>query len=177
MAPGAQSPQRIGLIRAAMAGDQAAVLSLLAIVQPDIRRFARSQCRSPTDADDAAQEALWALYRRVGMLRVAEALSSWLFAVVRHACLRLAGSALYTTVVIEDLADDARLSHRPTTELRLDVAAGIGSLPRHYREIVVLRDLQELTIAEIAVALGLSREAVKGRLHRARGLLREYLTE
>jgi DNA-directed RNA polymerase specialized sigma24 family protein len=49
-------------------------------------------------------------------------------------------------------------------------------LPEHYRQIVLLRDVDELTIDEIAQSLSLSREAVKGRLHLARGLIREYLT-
>ena len=78
------------MIESAMAGDQQAVVNLLTIVQPDIRRFARAQCRTSSDVDDAVQEAMWLLYRRIGMLRVAAALSSWLFTVVRHACLRMA---------------------------------------------------------------------------------------
>jgi DNA-directed RNA polymerase specialized sigma24 family protein len=49
-------------------------------------------------------------------------------------------------------------------------------VPEHYRQIVLLRDVDELTIDEIAQSLSLSREAVKGRLHLARGLIREYLT-
>jgi RNA polymerase sigma-70 factor (ECF subfamily) len=40
----------------------------------------------------------------------------------------------------------------------------------------MMRDVEEMTIDEIAQVLSLSREAVKGRLHRARGLIREYLT-
>ena len=163
------------LVQAAMAGDQQAVVSLLTIVQPDVRRFARAQCRTSSDVDDAVQEALWLLYRRIGMLRVAGALSSWLYTVVRHACLRMASSAFHKTLAIEDYDNDLRFAVIPTADLRIDVAAAISSLPPHYREIIVLRDLQEMTIDEIGVALNLSREAVKGRLNRARGLLREYL--
>ena len=59
--------------------------------------------------------------------------------------------------------------------LRWDLAGAINSLPDHYRQIVVLRDIEELTIDEIAFAIDASREAVKARLHRARLLLREYL--
>ena len=163
------------IVESAMAGDQHAVLSLLTTVQPDIRRFARMQCRTSSDVDDAVQEALWLLYKRIGMLRVAGALSAWLFTVVRHACLRLARSAFHKSLVLEDYGNDLQFASVPTADLRIDVAAAISSLPPHYREIVILRDLQEMTIDEISVALGLSREAVKGRLHRARGLLREYL--
>jgi RNA polymerase sigma-70 factor (ECF subfamily) len=75
----------------------------------------------------------------------------------------------------EQIVDEARLVERPTPEVRMDIAEAIQSLPLQYREIVVLRDVQEFTIDEICDALGLTREAVKGRLHRARLLLREYL--
>ena len=163
------------MVQAAMAGDQQAVVSLLTIVQPDVRRFARAQCRTSSDVDDAVQEALWLLYRRIGMLRVAGALSSWLFTVVRHACLRLASSAFHKTLALDDYDNDLRFASVPTADLRIDVAAAISSLPPHYREIIVQRDLQEMTIDEIGAALNLSREAVKGRLNRARALLREYL--
>ena len=60
-------------------------------------------------------------------------------------------------------AIDKRFARTPTAELRLDVARGIESLPDAYREIVILRDLQELTIDEIAAKLSASRESVKAR--------------
>jgi RNA polymerase sigma factor (sigma-70 family) len=62
-------------------------------------------------------------------------------------------------------------------EWRHDVAAALESLPAHYREVVLLRDLEGLTIAEIADHLTLTSEAVKSRLHRARALAREYLSQ
>lgn len=63
-----------------------------------------------------------------------------------------------------------------TAALRLDLAAALQSLPAHYCAIVLLRDVEERTIDEIGAELGLTREAVKVRLHRARVLLREYLS-
>ena len=51
----------------------------------------------------------------------------------------------------------------------------LRSLPPHYRETIVLRDIEELTIDEIAAQLDTTRETVKARLHRARALVREYL--
>ena len=72
--------------------------------------------------------------------------------------------------------NSARLATVDDAELRLDLTNAIQSLPEHYRQIVLLRDVDDLTIDEIAQSLSLSREAVKGRLHRARGLIREYLT-
>lgn len=162
------------LTERAIAGDGQAILRLLDLVAPDVRTFARQQCRW-NDADDATQEALWLLYRRVGMLRVAASLPSWLYTVVRHQCLKLAMQAARSSSRERRWFAEARFAVVPSPELRLDVAAAIESLPVHYRAIVLLRDFEDLTIAEIGARLNLSRETVKGRMHRARSLLREYL--
>lgn len=166
----------VALTQAAMAGESAALVRLLAATQPDIHRFARRHCRTATDAEDAAQEALWLLSRHVTSLRAAAALPSWLFQVVRRACLRLAHQGFADYVEVDAMADDLRLAHLPAEALRLDVADALASLPMHYRQVVLLRDVQDMPIGEISVALGLSREAVKGRLHRGRALLREHLS-
>jgi RNA polymerase sigma-70 factor (ECF subfamily) len=63
----------------------------------------------------------------------------------------------------------------PQDELRLDLSRAIQSLPENHREVVLLRDIEEMTVDEIAATLNLTRESVKGRLRRARALLREYL--
>jgi len=76
------------LIEAARGGDADALVSLIAIAQPDIRRYAARNCRA-ADIDDAVQETLLLLYRRVGTLRAVTSFSAWLFAVARRACLRL----------------------------------------------------------------------------------------
>src|SRR5438105_15921273 len=76
------------LIVAARGGDADALVSLIAIAQPDIRRYAARNCRA-ADIDDAVQETLLLLYRRVGTLRAVTSFSAWLFAVARRACLRL----------------------------------------------------------------------------------------
>ena len=159
------------LVQAAVDGDQAATLRLLEVARPDIRRYARSTCRA-NDVDDAVQEALWLLYRRVGTLRVLSSLSAWLFAVVRRECLRLTRTL---ALAVEAPAEERDVLSQGDHALRLDLAAAIQSLPERYRVIVVMRDFEEWTVDEMACALGLTREAVKGRLHRARLLLREYL--
>ncbi len=159
------------MIRSAMDGDPAAIESLLAVAQPDIRRYARYYCLSQEDAEDAAQETLWQLYRRIGALRTVATLPAWLMAIARRECARLAGRWHH-----QPLLDDSAILSRHDVELRLDVAAAIESLPEHYRQIVVLRDIQSMTVDAICNELNLSREAVKGRLHRARVLMREYLS-
>jgi RNA polymerase sigma factor (sigma-70 family) len=167
--------ERDRLTLEAISGDRDALLQLLELVEPDIRRFARAHC-SASDAEDAAQEALWQLFRRVGMLRAASALPGWLFTTVRRECLRLARAAFRHQSSIEDF-DETRFLHQTPAELRLDVARAIDALPRHYREIIVLRDFQQMTVNEIGERLDLTREAVKGRLLRSRALLREHLLQ
>jgi RNA polymerase sigma-70 factor (ECF subfamily) len=162
------------LIAAAQAGDLDATVALLTVAQPDIRRYARLTCKAD-DVDDAVQDALWLIHRRIGTLRTLSAFSAWTFQVVKRECLRLARKLKGTQLPVETIEDDLRFSSRPAPELRLDLAAAIQSLPGHYRETIVLRDLDELTIGEIAARLGTTRETIKARLHRARALVREYL--
>lgn len=163
------------MLRAATDGDRAAIARLIEAVQPDVRRFARRTCRTSSDMEDAVQEALWLVSRRVGTLRAIGSLSAWLFTVVRRECLRLARRVLPGENLDDHL--DALVTQRPDTELRLDLAAALQSLPDHYRAVILLRDVEERTIDEIAGTLGLTREAVKARLHRARALVREYLVQ
>jgi RNA polymerase sigma-70 factor (ECF subfamily) len=78
---------------------------------------------------------------------------------------------------VEVLALEERVdfSSRRHDDLRADVVRGLESLPAGYREVVVMRDFEELTIGEMAARLSLTREATKSRLNRARALVREYL--
>ena len=168
---------RVGpeVVQAANLGDRNALAQLLAAAQPNIRRFAQRTCRTSSDVDDAVQEALWLLTRRIGTLRAVGALWAWLFVIVTRECLRLARRVL-PSASLDDQADRL-LAQRPDLDLRLDLAAALQSLPEHYRTVILLRDVEERTIDEIATALGLTREATKARLHRARGLVREYLLQ
>jgi RNA polymerase sigma-70 factor (ECF subfamily) len=68
-----------------------------------------------------------------------------------------------------------RVAYLAPEDLRIDLSRAIQSLPDHYREVILLRDIEELSIDEIARVLGLSRESVKARIHRARLMIREYL--
>jgi RNA polymerase sigma-70 factor (ECF subfamily) len=161
------------LVEAARRGDAEALVSLIVAAQPDVRRYAARNCRA-ADIDDAVQETLLLLYRRVGTLRAVTSFSAWLFAVARRACLRLlrlaAGSAEAPAADVE-----GRLALLAPEDIRIDLSRAIQSLPDHYREVILLRDIEELSIDEIAGVLGLTRESVKARIHRARLMIREYL--
>ena len=164
-----------GLVDAARCGDEKALLSLISAAQPDVRRYAARNCRA-ADIDDAVQETLLLLYRRLGTLRAVTSFSAWLFAVARRACLRLLRRS---TGMADASADEVemRLAHLAPEDVRIDLSRAIQSLPDHYREVILMRDIEELSIDEIAGVLGLTRESVKARIHRARLMIREYLIQ
>jgi hypothetical protein len=69
----------------------------------------------------------------------------------------------------------AYFARMPQDELRIDLVRGRESLPAPFREVILLRDMEQLTISEVADRLGITREACKSRIHRGRALMREYL--
>ncbi len=161
------------VLQAAHGGDPAALARLLALCQPDIRRYAQRNCLI-SDVDDAVQEVLLVLSRRLSSLKVLAAFSGWLFKVVRRECRRLGRRAFHYDPYDEERAEQWLASHDDPS-LRLQLVQALESLPRDYLQVVLLRDFEELSIGEIAVELGLSAAATKSRLHRARTLAREYL--
>jgi RNA polymerase sigma factor (sigma-70 family) len=165
--------QQEGLILAAQSGDTVALNQLLSACQTGARRYARRHCAAG-DVDDAVQEALLILSRKVRGLKAAAAFSGWLFTVVRRECQRLSRRMFGKDLSIEDLADE-QLAARSDEGLPLDLIAALESLPAHYLEVILLRDFVELTISEMAQKLGMQVPGVKSRLHRARELVREYL--
>ena len=171
MAPAAID--RTCLILAAQTGDPVAIEGLLAACQTDARRYARRHCQA-SDVDDAVQESLLVVARRVRGLQAAAAFSSWLFTVIRRECLRLQRAMFRHDPLDEDVVE-RQLAARSDDALRIDLANALESLPAHYREVVLLRDFEELTIDEIAERLGGPRGGVEGGLLRARMLVREYL--
>jgi RNA polymerase sigma factor (sigma-70 family) len=161
--------------RLAQAGDPTAIQNLLIRLQPDVRRYARKQCRSSSAIEDVVQEALLVVYRRIGQVRDLASLSGWIAKIVLRLCML---PALMFMRGIEDLTEienTARFARISTDELRIDLVRALESLSPHLREVILMRDLQEMTIGEIAHALKTTRAAVKARLHRARHLIREYL--
>jgi RNA polymerase sigma factor (sigma-70 family) len=160
-------------VLAARDGDLAALQRVLRASRQNLRRYAEYHCVI-NDAEDAVQESLIQASRRIGDLRVVESFSSWMFRIVKRECNRLKRGVRMLTgsAITEDIEPVARFE---PVELRHDVAAALRALPAHYREVILLRDLEGYAIEEIAAHLGLNREAAKSRLHRARVLAREYL--
>ena len=165
---------RVQLYALARSGDERALERLLKVARPDLERYARRHCESD-DVEEAVQDALWILYRRLGGLRSIAAFSGWLFQVVRRACLGLARRRK-RTVSIDDVPEvllcDGAASD---ADLRVRLSRIISSLPPAYREVLLLKDVQGLTAEEIAELLEVSLEAAKSRLHRGRAIVRAGL--
>ena len=163
------------MIIAAQQGDREAIQRLLVSCQFDMRRMARSECANPEDADDAVQETMVQVYRRIGTLRALASYSAWIYSIVRHECQRLVRHMRRRAELPDE--DAPIFARQSNYSLSIDLAAAIESLPHKYREAIILRDCEERSITEIAQSLDLTREAVKSRIHRARLMIREYLKD
>lgn len=164
------------VVGAAQRGDPRALATLVADSHAHVQRFARTLCASSDDAEDAAQEALVVLYRQIGTLRATTALASWVFQIVRRECLRRARLALRGQQAEEEPAQQPSAEEQVLRRLELErIVGAIAALPAEQRGVLVLRDLQGLSGAATAQELGLSRAAMKSRLHRGRVTLRTHL--
>ena len=163
------------LLLAAQSGDRHALTQLLVALQPDIRRYARRHCHRTSVIEDVVQEALIVVYRRVGTIRSPAALAGWLVTVIARLCMLPALMLMRGVEELASLEESREFAKVPPDELRIDLVNAIESLSPSHREVLLLRDLEDLTIWEIAGRLGVTREAAKSRLRRARALVREYL--
>ena len=153
----------------AQRGDPDALDGLLRAVLPTAQRFAARSCSSRDDAEDAVQDALTALVRRIGALRAAETVTSWLFVTIRRACLpRVPGMIL---VPLDAVAEVARPDLADRVIDRMVVADALAGLPAVQRDVIVLVDLLGLPAERTAQRLGIGVRATKSRLHRARRAL------
>lgn len=151
-------------------------MALLSGSYAHVQRFARTLCSTPEDAEEATQEALIVLYSKIGTLRAAAALASWVFQIVRYECIRRSRLALRKPT----FAPNAEPSAEDAALVRLEIERivnSIAELPEEQRSVLILRDIQGLSGAATAQALGLSRPAMKSRLHRARQALRLQLID
>jgi RNA polymerase sigma factor (sigma-70 family) len=160
------------LLRRAQSGDRAAIDALLVRHQPDLRRFARRVCRTSEDAEDATQHAMVKLASEVSVFRGVAQITSWLFTIIKRECLRLI--ARFRRDTAQDVLDE-RLVCASDPDILIALEHALASLEPALREVLLLRDVEELTGPEVASALGISLEAMKSRLHRARTLMRHSL--
>jgi RNA polymerase sigma-70 factor (ECF subfamily) len=163
------------------------------LVKPYERRVfaaALAILRNETDAEDVAQEAVLKAFANIRQFRSEARFSTWLIQItVNEALMRRRRER---TVVMEGIDDrlDQESEYAPRDfadwreipseslerkEVRQKLAEALGTLDRKYREVFVLRDVEQLNIQETAEALGISVASVKTRLLRARLMLRDLL--
>lgn len=183
-----ESGSERALLTAARRGDRDALETLVTRYEPRVYRFGLSLCRDRDDADDVLQDTFLSMVRSLQRFRGDSSLSTWLFAIAHHACLKrrrrrvsspravesldaLSPTAL-NTLVAPGLSPEASAA---ATERHESLQAAIGALDVGQRKVLLLRDVEGLTAPDTAKALGLSVAAVKSRLHRARAAVQQAL--
>jgi len=140
-------------------------------------RAARAVLRSDSDAEDALQQAWLDIYRNLGSFRGDAAFTTWATRITVNAALLQARKrpALSEAATVETgTGPDVELER---VEIGRVLEGCLAQLPQGNREVMVLRDVLELDTAETAAALGLSEEAVRVRLHRARAAVAAQLVD
>ena len=155
--------------------------------------FGMRVCGEREDARDVFQETLLQAFRSLKDLKDPKALRAWVYRVTANACLMkrrrgkfeprrelsleelMPGDRGQSTFEIPDTSHDPEdlLARR---ELRKDVRRAIDDLPAHYRVVLILRDMEQLSTRETGRILELPESTVKMRLHRARLMVRRELT-
>ena len=154
---------------------------LLASVAPSIHRFGARMCRNDDDAEDVLQEALLTIANHLGEFEGRSSFSSWAFTLARSACSRKRrGLKNQPHLSLDESPQGDEMAPSPEQqvgdhEMAQALNSALDALPENYREVILLRDVEDLTAPETAEALGISIEAVKSRLHRARRALRDSL--
>jgi RNA polymerase sigma-70 factor (ECF subfamily) len=158
-------------------------------------RLASRITRNGEDAQEVVQDAFWTVIRKIDTFRGDSAFGSWLYRIVANAAYqKLRGRQSRRQELsldqvlplfdergcfVEPVADWSQAANDPAVqaELRMALSAAIDELPATYRTVLVLRELEGRSNAEIAVTLGLSVAVVKTRTHRARLFLRKRLEQ
>ncbi len=150
-------------------------------------------CADPADAQDLVQETFLNAFRHWDAFEGRARPSTWLYTIAARACQRMqrkrAGEPAHMASLDELLPDagaplpdlaalgDDPLARQLRREAQERVAGALAALPAAFRLPLVLKDIVELSIAEIARALGIKEATVKTRIHRARLALRKSLAE
>ncbi|HEY1230176.1 MAG TPA: RNA polymerase sigma factor [Ramlibacter sp.] len=186
-----------GLVDRVRAGDAAAFETLMRRYNHRLYRAARSLLRDAAEAEDAVQEAYLAAYRSLGTFRGDASLATWLTRIVvnesmarlrrqsrRNNILPIAaghGADFGETDTVDQAPprDDQETPERSLAraELRVLLERRIDGLPEDFRAVFVLRSVEELSVEETAVSLGIPEATVRTRHFRARSLLRESIAQ
>ena len=180
----------------AAAGDAPAFETLVDRYQARVYRLACRLTGSESDAPDVLQDTFLQVHRGLARFRGEARFSTWLYRIATNAALMLRRSrARRPAASLEDFqprfdadgvhaGEPADLEAAAGVEERLDrrllaekARDGLERLPDLYRDAFILRDLEDLPTAEVAELLGIEAAAVRQRVHRARLMLRGYLSD
>lgn len=173
------------LVTAARAGDGAALEALVRATYADSYALAYRLTGNEEDASDVVQEAYLRAYRGLRRFRGEAQFTTWLYRITANCASTVLSrrSRTRTEVLSDDAAvPDLHPDHDPESraaseEERAMVAEALAHLPGRLRQVIVLRDIYDLSHGSIAAELDISEAAAKVRLHRARRKMREYLAE
>jgi RNA polymerase sigma-70 factor (ECF subfamily) len=157
-----------------------------------IFRFANRLCGHADDAKDLVQETFLNAYRGLKDFRGDASVSTWVYTIATHACIRMRrkrkgepNHELSLEEFIPTSEGEFRLQlpagglspqqALENKQLRRALNGAIQKLPKKYRLVLVLRDMEGLTAREVGSIMGLNERAVKSRLHRARLFVRKEL--
>jgi RNA polymerase sigma-70 factor (ECF subfamily) len=177
-------PSDDALVAAARAGERPAIEALLERYQARVFGFGLRMCGDSDDAKDVLQETLLAASRTVGDFRGDASVSTWLYTIARSFCIKRRRRSKFapgdelaldheSPVVPSPVAGPDELAARG--EVRRALAVALEELDPASREVLILRDMEGLTAPEVATVTGVSVDAVKSRLHRARATVRARL--
>jgi RNA polymerase sigma-70 factor (ECF subfamily) len=182
------------LVQNLQAGDPAAFRRLVQLNSANVYNVALKLLGDEQEAEDVLQETFLSAFQAIDRFEGRSQLSSWLYRIASNASLmRLRKRKGMTTFSLDQPMGDAEQddgresphlvdwSTVPddqllTAEAREEMDLAIAELPESLRSAFVLRDIQGLSGAETAEVLGISVQAVKNRLHRARLRLRDRLS-
>ncbi len=184
------------LIQASRTGDAKAMDALVRAYQSRVYSFAMRMCRNVEDAKDILQETFLGMVRSIRDFREESRFTTWLYRIASNACLKKRRRGVHDPTPQQELSLD-ELMPRPDAEGRRPeipdwsedaeqallrgelgqrMEAAIDRLPRDYKIVLVLRDVEGFSAEETAQMLQLSVAAVKSRLHRARVAVRADLS-
>lgn len=175
------------LLQRAKDGDQAAFGELVTLYEKKVYALTLRMCKHPEDAAEAAQEAFLAAWQGLKFFRGEASFSTWLYRLASNACVDLlrresrhrtaAGPSLDDEGVYLDVADSAPSPHAiaESNELKQQIEEGLRTLSPEHREVLILREIHQLSYDEIAQALSLDSGTVKSRINRGRKQLRNFL--
>jgi RNA polymerase sigma-70 factor, ECF subfamily len=174
--------------------DRTAAECLVADYGDRAYRLAKGITRNAQDAEETVNDALWSVIRKIETFRGDSSLGSWIYRIVANAALQKLRCRAHRRdelsldeglpIFDEDgrhadpISDWAASIDDPAlqTELRAALDWAMGELPAHHRAVIVLHDVQGLSMAEVAGSLGITIATAKSRAHRARLFLRKRLS-